>query len=200
MDGMTQIFEVNALYIKVKYYCLTCFIFLFFIILRGCSVRFFAYALGNRKCSFHNLMEYFSLKKIQQKRMSHTGNANDTNKIKLHCQHFSWPGFLVSFEIRNSVACYSEIPVKGKTILPRYVTAYWIYLETKVIFSVSPKMQLQQFTLKRLYGPMPPRSPLPSQNSLHACLLSTLFLLISRLPHHNPDRKSQYRHSGIHIL
>jgi len=33
MGGMTQIFEVNALYIKVKYYCLTCFIFLFFIIL-----------------------------------------------------------------------------------------------------------------------------------------------------------------------
>lgn len=30
----TQIFEDNALYIKVKY-CLTCFIFLFFIIFGG---------------------------------------------------------------------------------------------------------------------------------------------------------------------
>lgn len=35
--------------------------------------------------------------------------------------------FLVSLEIRNSVACYSEIPVEGMTVVPQY---HWIYLET----------------------------------------------------------------------
>lgn len=52
--------------------------------------------------------------------MSHAWIANNTNKIKLHCQHYSWPGSLVSLEIINSVARFSALPIKSKNITPVY--------------------------------------------------------------------------------
>lgn len=76
--------------------------------------------------------------------MSHMWSANNTNKIKLHCQHYSWPGSLVSLEIINSVACVSALPVTSKNITPVYKHIEG-YLETQVIFSVGSKVQLQQF-------------------------------------------------------
>lgn len=118
--------------------------------------------------------------------MSHTWSANNTNKIKLRCQHYSWPGFLVSLEIINPVACFSALPVKGKNITPVYkhIGGLFRNLGCFLCWFQGATAAIQ---LKRSYGPMSVQIPLLSLNIFHSCLSSTL---CDKLPLHSSGRKS----------